>query len=217
MPRVDPGVYYVDKLEYLRLLGENKQFEQTMTTRVRLILCFCLISLVLGITLEQVIKKNNLAQQFLNDGKGGYTPVTPLINHPVSDTQAIQYAGRVVSRLLSFHFLYLEEQLTSRRTLFYGDGFEHYHQSLINNLVINAINEKSLIITVVPSGDVKLSQKPFFEGQRDWLIEVPIITTAAGGDPQPQTSKSTIIIILHEVDRIINVDGLQVRQFYLGV
>ena len=215
MAVTDPGVYQVDKREVQRLVAENKQFKQTITKRVQLIGGFCLVSLVLGFSLQQIIQSNNLAQAFVNDGKGGYIPITPLINHPVSDTQAINYAGRVVAELLSFHFLTLNEQLEHRKPLFYGDGFDNYLQSLKSHRVLSVINEKSLVITVVPSDDIKLTQKPFFAGHYGWLIEVPVITTAEGAGSQPQTSQSTIIVTLHPVDRVINVNGLQVRQFYV--
>ena len=118
--------------------------------------------------------------------------------------------------MLSIHFRNYAEQIAQRRTLFAGDGWTLYQQSLLESGTIEKIKDSGLIITAVNADTPRLLNRYVLDGKTNWYLQIPVLQTIQGAKEKGATERKLVDITVQEARRDEALEGLQIRLFNIS-
>ncbi len=103
---------------------------------------------------------------------------TPLSEPFLSTAALLEWGVQAIVDSYSFNFINYEQIITNSSVFYTKAGYQNYRRSLIESNIVNAVDRKKFVISVVPTSApniLKESRTP--DGYYSWLIQFPIAMT----------------------------------------
>lgn len=190
--------------------NQNSQFEQKL--KVKWLASGALMFLVvgLGVALTFDATELRLSAPVLVDSDGTTKVLPPILDLDNSYEFTAALADKYAMRLMSFHFLKLESQLQSRRSLFVDDEtYDRVYQApLAEAEAFKRIQKNNYIISAATVRNADLLGEFINDGDRYIRYQLHMIQTAQGPSGEPETNTLFLTMTFKRVSRDKAIEGL---------
>jgi len=97
----------------------------------------------------------------------------PYINNPL----LLDWAAQAATEILTFGFNDVNERYAASQKYFSPEGLVSFRDSFVRSRLFTNVQRFQQVITAIPAAPPVILGQGMQEGQRGWMIEVPIIMT----------------------------------------
>lgn len=206
---------WVDEETVRQSLG--LQVKAVKITKFVLVYCFLasLAVAALAFNYSNLVYQPKKYDLIATDFKGNSFRATPVQNGLITDEQALGIAVDWTTKLLSLRFDDYNRQAEGWKDMFLHDGYQDYLSSLVNKDTLKTVRDKKLIVRAIPAGLPYLSgtRTSFWMGTKTWYIKVPVYQSVSGATEKTAVEERMASMILQEVNRTENPQGVQIKFF----
>lgn len=141
--------------------------------------------------------------------------IRPLVGlpQPATNRDAILlWAGAAVTESLTFGFNDIDERFASARRLFSNDGWKSFYDALSRSRLLRDMMAEQHIMTSIPMSGPTLLAEGLFDGDYQWILDVPMIIAIRAGS-RHLTARSRVRIFVIRLPTSENPMGLGIKTF----
>lgn len=153
---------------------------------------------------------------------GHLLPLIPLDKANVGNGEVGEFALEGVRLINTYDYINFRDELNQAAVYFSPLGWNQYNEQLKKSRTLDAVQERKMIVSIKPSGEITIPAEGIRDGVYTWRVEMPvqIIYTAhsilaSGGQDTGNSESGTVTLFISRVPTTINPRGLaiQVYQF----
>lgn len=148
---------------------------------------------------------------------GHLLPLVPLSQPNVGRGDVGTFALEAIHAANTYDYINYRDQLNAATDFFTTLGWKQYNDQLDASRTLVAVQERKMIVSVQPTGEVTVPAEGVREGVYMWRVEVPVDikytahSTLANGAVDPGNSqKGTVILFIRRVPTTTNPRGLAI-------
>lgn len=153
---------------------------------------------------------------------GHLLPLVPLNQPNVGRGEVGAYALEAIHAVNTYDYINFRDQLNMASVYFTPRGWNQYNDELKSTRTLEAVQERKMIVSIKPMGEVAVPNEGAKDGIYLWRVEIPVevdytahAQLANGTVDVGNRQKGTVILFISRVPTTINPRGLaiQVYQF----
>jgi intracellular multiplication protein IcmL len=153
---------------------------------------------------------------------GHLLPLVPLNQPNVGRGEVGAFALEAIHAINTYDYINFRDQLNQASVYFSPKGWNQFNDQLKTTRTLDAVQERHMIVSVKPMGEVSVPAEASQDGLYTWRVEVPVevdytahAQLANGMADTGNRQKGTVILFISRVPTTINPRGLaiQVYQF----
>lgn len=153
---------------------------------------------------------------------GHLLPLIPLNQPNVGRGEVGAFALEAIHAANTYDYINFRDQLNEAAVYFTPKGWNQYNDQLKSTRTLEAVQERRMIVSVKPMGEVAVPAEAVQDGIYTWRVEIPVevdytahAQLASGMADTGNRQKGTVILFVGRVPTTINPRGLaiQVYQF----
>jgi intracellular multiplication protein IcmL len=180
------------------------------------------LNLVLGAGLAYQVTLPPQAKYFLQDTQTGrLTPVRPLNEPLVMDSNVTTWASEAMSEVLSLDFVHFRQTLAAARHHFTQPGFESFIKAMKDSGNLDVLEANKQVMSASATAAPVVTAKGVVSGRHVWKIKVPLIVTTHTGSSKNTARMTAVLTVLrttpqensrgYAINQVILKSGSEVR------
>jgi len=202
-----------DALETIRLRNDFYRHNYRRLVFALLLSIIALMMLVSG--LVYFVANPPAPRYFATSTDGRITALVPLTTPNLSNAALLQWATGASVGAFSYNFVNYREALQNLRDNFTENGWRGFVDALRNSNNLDAVREKKLVISAVPTGTPVILEQGLMAGRYTWKVQLPLLVTyQSASDMISQPVTITLLIV--RISTLQSVKGIGISQFIMA-
>lgn len=148
---------------------------------------------------------------------GHLLPLIPLSRPNVGRGDVGMFALEAIHAANTYDYINYRDQLNAATNYFTADGWKQYNDQLASSRTLIAVQERKMIVSVEPTGEVSVPGEGPRDGVYMWRVEVPVAVKytahgvlSNGSVDAGNVQKGTVILFIRRVETTANPRGLAI-------
>jgi intracellular multiplication protein IcmL len=176
----------------------------------------CLSMLILGFGLAGFIYFQHLSRPapkyFATTTEGALIELIPLDQPNLSTNTLLQWATQAATSSYTYNFVNYREAFQQARNYFTPEGYKNYLKAIDESRNLEAVKEKKLVVSSVPTGVPIVVNEGRIAGRYAWQVEMPmLISYQSATEVIRQNIMLTMLIV--RIPTLDSPKGIGIAQF----
>ncbi|HBB52969.1 MAG TPA: type IV secretion protein DotI [Legionellales bacterium] len=195
-----------------KIVDRNQFYKDGVHHLIIGIIISCLLNILAIFSIIYIYTHPPAPVYFPTSSNGRITPLFPLEQPNVNDSNILEWANLATIAAFSYNFVNYRSELEFSSEYFTANGWTSFLKSLkaSNNLL--AVISKKLVVSAEATRTPEMLQKGIFNGRYSWRIKIPILVTYQSGQEYTQQNLEVILLITR-VSTLNNPKGIGIEQF----
>jgi intracellular multiplication protein IcmL len=197
-------------LETVKLRNEFYRDNYRKVASALLVAMFAIV--VLACAIVYLVTHRPAPKYFATTESGRIIPLIAL-DQPNFNSKAIRsWAANMATSSYSYNFVNYRKAFSDNQKYFTTDGWDDFLKSLQASGNLDAVKNRKLIVSAVPTGTPVIQDQGVFKGRYYWRVQVPLLVTYQGGSGSFHNNILATITI-ERVSTLDHSDGIGVAAF----
>jgi len=144
---------------------------------------------------------------------GRITPLFPLNRPNQSEAAVLQWASTAAVAAYTYNYVNYRAELQAASEFFTPEGWDQFLRALNATNNLQAVKERRLIVSAVPTGAPVILQKGLVQtGRFAWQVRIPILVTFQNLNVFTQ-ARYNITMLIQRVSTLNNPRGIGIAQY----
>ena len=195
------------------LITLRNTFYRDSYRRVMLVLLLSIIVnvVLIGVLYYQVTHPPK-PRYFATSINGRITPLYPLSRPNQTDAAIATWANRAAIAAYSYNFVNYRSELEAASGFFTPQGWRNFLQALKNSNNLEAVTQRKLIVSAVPTSSPIFLSKGLINGRYTWRVQMNILVTFQ--NPKEFSQQNNVItMLITRISTLNSPRGIGISQF----
>lgn len=190
----------------------NNFYHDNYRRVVAVLLFTILIITVLGGVVAYLVTHRPAPSYFATSGDGRITKLIPLSQPNLSKAAVLQWATRAAISVYSYNFVNYRKALQDASVYFTTDGWHQFMGALKGSNNLDAVQNKKLVVSAVPTGAPVILQEGVVNSRYTWKMQLPVLVTYQSASQNIQVSL-LVTMVVSRVPTLNTPEGIGIAQF----
>jgi len=148
---------------------------------------------------------------FPTSSSGRITPLIPLDQPNMTDTEILQWANLAIIAANSFNYVNYRSELQAASEFFTAEGWDSFISAIKSSNNLQAVISNKFVVSAMATQAPTIIERGVYNGRYSWRIRMPILVTY-----QSQTIASIPVVVNMLITRVSTLNspkGIGIAQF----
>lgn len=172
------------------------------------------VNVVMGSLLTYIITHPPAPRYFATYIDGRITPLYPLNESNMDDSEVLQWAAKAAAAVFSYNFVNYKSELQASSGYFTGYGWRQFQLVLQRSRLVEIVTSKKLILSAEPTGAPEKVRPPqlLSNGRWAWEVRVPLKVYMTSSQSAYTTQNFNVTMVIMRVSTLNAPSGIGIQQ-----